>query len=283
MGNPVKVSVLMGVYNPRSIKRLQQAIDSVLRQSLPDWELLLYDDGSDEPAALAIRRAAGGDSRIRYIRGEENQGLAYALNTCLRQARGMYVARLDDDDTARRDRLETQVRFLETYPAFQWVGSWALLEDDGGVWGMLRPPEIPHKKDFLHTSPYIHPSVTFRRETLLRCGGYSIAPENRLVEDYELFMRLHKSGGQGYNLPVPLLRYWEDRDAYNRRGYSRRLREARLRYRGFRELGFFRLSTLPYVIKPLAVGMLPPPLYRRLRRSLHRTTGPGDTQEDAMW
>ena len=275
MGNPVKVSVIMGVYNPR-LPRLEQAVASILRQSLPGWELLLYDDGSAEPAAAALRQAAARDGRIRYIRGGQNRGLAHALNVCIRQARGEYIARLDDDDTAREDRLQKQADFLDTHPAYQWVGSWALLEDAGGVWGMLRPPESPEAADFLPNSPYIHPSVTFRRDILLQYGGYSTAPENRLLEDYELFMRLHAGGGRGYNLPEPLLRYWEDRDACKKRGYRRRLRETALRRRGFRELGLLRRpAALPYLLKPLLVGLLPPPLYRGMRRALYGYRQPG--------
>ncbi|HIW73101.1 MAG TPA: glycosyltransferase [Firmicutes bacterium] len=278
MDSPVRVSVAMGVYNPRRPADFLRAVESLRRQTLPDWELLLYDDGSPPPAAALLRKAAALDTRIRCLRGETNRGLAHALNACIRQARGNYIARLDDDDTAREDRLEKQVRFLEAHPEYQWVGSNALLADDRGDWGLLRVPEVPRETDFLFNSPYLHPAVTFRREALVQSGGYSRLAKHRQVEDYELFMRLHAQGGRGCNLQEPLLRYREDREALLRRTYRRRLREAALRLHGFRALGILRFSTLPYVLKPLLVGALPAPFYRALRRARHplRPEGTGE-------
>ena len=68
MGNKVKVSVIMGVYNPKEERRFFAAVDSVIHQSFPDWELILYDDGSGQPYAEWIRRAGERDGRIRCIR-----------------------------------------------------------------------------------------------------------------------------------------------------------------------------------------------------------------------
>ena len=80
MDNRVRISVAMGVYRPRDFSRLYQAVESLMAQTFPHWELLLYDDGSPSPYSGAILRAAGLDPRIRYLRGEENRGLAFALN-----------------------------------------------------------------------------------------------------------------------------------------------------------------------------------------------------------
>ena len=267
MENSVKISVVMGVYNPHP-RRLAEAVDSLLQQSFRDWELLLFDDGSTYFSA-AVRRTAEKDPRIRCFRGEQNRGLAYALNRCLALAKGDYIARMDDDDIARADRLGKQYAFLEAHPSYQWVGSNAALFDDGGVWGMLQVPERPRREDFLSNSPYIHPSVLFRKTALVQIGGYSLAPRHRQLEDYELFMRLHRNGLRGYNLQEPLLQYREDAAAYAKRGYRRRIREARLRLEGFRKLGLLRPSTLPYAVKPLAVGALPVPLYQWIRRRNH--------------
>lgn len=84
MNKPVSVSIIMGVYNPKSPKRFIQALESIQRQSFFDWELLVYDDGSAEPYQKIIRRAGRLDERIRCLRGMENRGLAHALNVCIR-------------------------------------------------------------------------------------------------------------------------------------------------------------------------------------------------------
>lgn len=266
MDNRVRISVAMGVYRPRDFSRLYQAVESLMAQTFPHWELLLYDDGSPSPYSGAIRRAAGLDPRVRYLRGEENRGLAFALNQCLAHSQGEYLARLDDDDACAPRRLEKQLAFLEAHPQYQWVGSNAELMDAGGVWGLQKMPEIPEKRDFLFNSPYLHPTVLFRREALAQAGGYDPSPRYRLCEDYELFFRLHQRGMRGYNLQEPLLRYWEDYASQRRRTYRRRLRELRLRYRGFRQLGILGPGTFCYVLKPLAVGAVPAPVHHTVRR-----------------
>lgn len=278
MGSKVKVSVIMGVYNPKEERRFFAAVDSVIHQSFPDWELILYDDGSGQPYAEWIRRAGERDGRIRWIRGEDNRGLGYGLNVCIRHAAGDYIARMDDDDVSRPDRLERQIDFLEGHPQYQWVGSNAELVDDLGAWGFLTMPEIPQAKDFLFHSPYIHPSVVFRKEALFQNGGYRSARDTLQCEDYELFMRLHQNGGRGYNLQLPLLRYWEDRESYQKRTYRRRIREMRVRYQGFQALGVLSGRTVPYVLKPLLVGVVPSSLQHSLKKSAQRRR-----QENALW
>ena len=197
------ISVIMGVYNPAK-EQLFQAVSSIIHQTFRDWELLLYNDGSEKDSTRLIRRVAEMDRRILYIENPQNHGLAYALNQCLLRASGQYIARMDDDDISKPNRLERQYAFLQTHPHYQWVGSAAELIDEEGVWGLLRMPEIPKRKDFLFNSPYIHPSVMFRKDFLFENRGYCHSREILYCEDYELFMRLHREGGQGYNIQEPL-------------------------------------------------------------------------------
>lgn len=264
MENKTEITIVMGTYNPEK-KRLDQAVHSMMRQTFPYWELLLYDDGSDDTFSKAVRAAAALDKRIVYIRSERNRGLSHALNECLRRAEGRYIARMDDDDIARKDRLKKQYDFLEAHPEYQWVGSDAVLIDQHGIWGYQKMPEIPDKRDFLFNSPYIHPTVMFRREVFIKNGGYSTARCNLGNEDYELFMRLHRNGCQGYNLPEPLLQYREDSASYRRRTYQRRVREMKLRYRGFRDLGILKNTGFFYVLKPLIAGAIPPPVHHYIQ------------------
>ncbi len=270
MHDEVGISIIMGVHNPRSNKRFFEAVESILYQSRTDWELLICDDGSSAPSERLIRRVARKDKRIRYWRIDENRGLAHALNICIQQARGRYIARMDDDDVSKPDRLEKQAAFLDTHRRFQWVGSNAELMDEKGIWGFQKMPEKPQTQDFLFNSPYIHPTVMFRRDVLLRHGGYNESPRLNLCEDYELFMRLHRQGERGYNLQDPLLQYWENGESYRKRTFRRRIREMKLRYRGFKELGILEASTIPYVFKPLLAGAIPAPVHHYINRRIKR-------------
>lgn len=266
MKHRAKVSVIMGVYNPEKRSHLFAAVNSVIGQSFSDWELILCDDGSEEGKAAMIWEAAGLDERIFYIRNSKNRGLAHALNECIGFAEGEFIARMDADDIAKKDRLEKQYRFLKKRPEYQWVGSNAQLIDSRGVWGIRRMPRIPGKRDFLTYSPYIHPTVMFRKKVLMENEGYRETRQVLQCEDYELFMRLHRKGYRGYNLQEPLLQYREDAGACKRRRYGRRFREVRVRFRGFQELGILRGRGFYYVLRPLLAGAVPISLYRLLRR-----------------
>lgn len=270
MKDDVKISVIMGIFNPKDRDQLFQAVMSIVEQTFQDWEMILYDDGSEERYAEIIRAAATLDSRIHYLRGTDNRGLAYALNRCIEAARGKYIARMDADDVSKPERLEILYEMLEAHPEYQWVGSNSELIDDNGTWGVHRVQEIPRSEDFLAYSPYIHPTVVFRKAVLVECNGYTVAPETRRCEDYDLFMRLHKAGYQGYNVQQMLLQYREDQDAYRRRKYRYCIQESRIRYRGFRNLGILQPRTLPYVFKPLVVGLLSPRMVRYIKRNIKK-------------
>ena len=150
------VSVLMGSYNPRW-DRLRRAVESLQEQTLQSWELVLWDDGSSPRGAMTLEQAAALDCRIRLYRGEENRGLGYALNRCAQRSRGVYLARLDDDDRCHPRRLERQVSLLQSHPCWDWVGSAALLVDRWGPWGRLVPPRVSPGRGFSPPLPLHSP------------------------------------------------------------------------------------------------------------------------------
>lgn len=256
----------MGVYNPKQPEYLLQAVQSIIGQTFQDWEMLIYDDGSDKKYIPVIRKAAELDPRIRLIRCEKNHGLAYALNQCIKQARGKYIARMDDDDISKPERLEKIYDFLEIHREYQWAGTNSDLIDEKGVWGRGTMQEIPEKEDYLPYSPYIHPSVVFRKKILDRIKGYKVASDTMRCEDYELFMRLYENGYRGYNLQEPLFQYREDDNAYKKRKYCYRIREMKIRYQGFKKLGILSIRTLPYVVKPVVTGLIPHKTIKYLRK-----------------
>ena len=160
--NPV-VSVVMGTYEP-DLSELSAAVRSIRMQTLSSWELLICDDGSTEETYRNIKKLAACDPRIRVSRNSKNRGLAYALNRCILHAGGEFIARMDADDISRPERFMKQVKFLRENPEYMWVSSAADLFEGKRVWGSAYRPEMPDARSFLHSSPYIHPAVMFRRE-----------------------------------------------------------------------------------------------------------------------
>jgi len=265
----MKVSVIMGVYNPNG-EHLLRAVNSIAGQTLTDWELIICDDGSDVSYHELYQNIATADERITLIKNTGNYGLAYALNQCLSIAKGEYIARTDADDIAKVDRLEKQCKFLDRHRVYQWVGSNAELIDENGVWGLGKREAIPSRKTFLKHSPYIHPSVLFRADILKANGGYKVRKETLRCEDYELFMRLTQRGLQGYNLQECLLQYREDRQSYDRRKYYYYILEMKVRYNGFKGLGILNIITMAYVLKPLVVGLVPTKMMQRYRKAINK-------------
>lgn len=260
----VKISVIMGVYQPRSRQILFQAVLSICSQTFSDWELIMVDDGTHDEGRDWIDQASLLDARIRLIRLPRHKGLSTALNAAIAASRGSYIARMDADDLSAPHRLQRLYDFLQAHAQYAWAGCCCRLVDEDGAWGHVRVPQEPCARDFLPHSPYIHPSVMFRTHAL--ADGYCEARSIGRSEDYELFMRLHAAGLQGANVQEYLYLYREDRNSYHRRSFPHALREARTRGKGFAALGLPSLSALPYVVKPLFVAMTPPRLHWRIKQ-----------------
>lgn len=251
------VSVIMGVYNQYNQIELMQAVNSILMQSFTDFEFIIYDDGSDGEPAEYIRSLTALDSRIRVIRNEENHGLAFSLNRCIGEARGRYLARMDADDISLTERLQREVEFLDTHPEYAWVGTNAKVFEHESVWGTWIMAKEPNQYNFLPFSPFIHPSVMFRRELFEEGGGYEVTQETLRCEDYELFLRLYQQGLRGYNLQEVLFLYRQGIASYKKRTFKTRLNEARIRARYFPAMKLPKSKQLLYITRPVITGLLP--------------------------
>jgi glycosyltransferase EpsE len=250
----VKVSIIMGIYNCE--KTLGEAIDSILSQTYDNWELIMCDDGStDKTYQIALNYSAR-DKRIKVIKNKKNMGLARTLNNCLAISTGEYIMRHDGDDIMVKDRIEKQVKFMKEYDC-DACGSGAYLFDENGVWGIRRLPALPNEKCMIMGSPFIHPTVIMKKESLLRVGGYS---DNKLtrqrLEDYDLWIKFFENHFVLRNIQEPLIYYREDRNAYNRRKKKFRIAETKARLDACKRLN------IPYfqrilALKPLLLMMIP--------------------------
>ena len=108
-----KVSVVIPTRNRAAF--LQAAIQSVLNQTFQDFEIIVVDDASADQTAQVIQSFT--DPRINYIRHETNKGQGVTRNDGINQASGEYVALLDDDDEWLPEKLEKQVRLLDSSPS----------------------------------------------------------------------------------------------------------------------------------------------------------------------
>ena len=195
----MKVSVLMPVYNGADV--LGVAVNSILTQTLIDFELLIVNDGSTDGTLKVIRTF--NDPRIRVIDLATNQGLTNALNIGLIEARGEYLARMDHDDIAHPARLEKQIKAMTT------SGS-VICGSAIQPFGAIKGPAVAYpstdtdiRASLPVVSPFAHPTVVMLKEVAVKLGYCSTAEH---CEDYDLWWRISKEGVM-MNLPEALVRY----------------------------------------------------------------------------
>jgi glycosyltransferase involved in cell wall biosynthesis len=217
------VTVLMPVFN--GARFLREALDSVLAQTLKDFELLVIDGGSND-GTLDILNSIK-DSRLRVISKRLN--LIDSLNLGLEEARGRYIARMDADDIAEPMRLRQEVQFLDAHPEFVLVGSNArMIDADGKVLGRTYMPQASWWAQWclFFACAFIHPSVMFPRRFVVEHGfRYGEIPAGDTClralpsplesEDHLLWVRMSRNGHVG-NLPLRLMRLRQHRASKSR-------------------------------------------------------------------
>ncbi|CCH48234.1 glycosyltransferase [Pseudodesulfovibrio piezophilus] len=192
-----KISVTIPCYNCGDT--VGAALESLLAQTMADFEVVAVDDGSTDTTAGVLAEYAGRDSRIRVVTSLHG-GVVTAANTALATARGMYLARMDADDLALPNRLAAQSRLLDSDPSLGLVGCRVRFggcrEQSAGYahyvdWtNTLLTPESIQLHRFVEF-PVPNPSIMFRRECLDVHGGYR---DGDFPEDYDLLLRWLEGG-----------------------------------------------------------------------------------------
>lgn len=267
------VSVAMGIrYRRSELNLLRRSIESILRQSYDNLELLICEYDSSIEAKDCIADYARQDGRIRLIDGDGAETLAEKLNRCIPEAKGEFIARMDDDDYSAPERFQRQLAYMDGHPTISFTGCSVVLERDGQPAGQRTFPEFPEIRDFLLVQPFIHSALIFRKAALIDVGGYCEARWCAGCEDYELLLRLYESGYKGANLQEDLLRY--TLHPVRRSGHTMKMRfnEVRTRYSRFQSLGLLP-QKLPYVIKPILAGLIPERLLESQKRKRWKSAG----------
>jgi glycosyltransferase involved in cell wall biosynthesis len=199
------VTICMAVYNAE--KYIKEAIESVLKQTYTDFELLIINDGSTDTSLEIV--GSFSDSRIRIIHNSENKGLLFTRNRGLQEALGTYIAIFDADDICAIDRIEKQVHFLENNPVIVICGTWGVtINEKSEVFGHKIMPEINTDLipiEMLFRNQFIHSSVMYKKNIAIELEGYVSVNG---CEDYGLFSKMaihHKMA----NLPFFLIQYRE--------------------------------------------------------------------------
>lgn len=193
--NPL-VSIILPTYN--GAIRISRAVQSVIAQEYQNWELIIISDGSTDDTAAVATSFASSEKRIIFAQNEINLGIQKTLNKGIAMANGVYIARIDDDDTwIDPDKLMRQVDFLEHNPDYVLVGTNAIICDEKGReidrYSMPATDEAIRSR-MLFKNCFLHPTIMARKDAIERVGAYNEETAAKHVEDYELWLRLGSIG-----------------------------------------------------------------------------------------
>lgn len=267
------VSVIMGIrYQKESLEDLISSINSILTQTYNNIELLICQNESTSSACELLENLANRDDRIKLVDGKGAYSLATKLNRCLAIAKGVYIARQDDDDISYPERLQNQVNYLNCNKEIGFVGCNVELKLVGREDRKMKRvfPEYPTSKDFLFVQPFIHPTLMFRRTVFDIVKGYCEKSWCDGCEDYDLLLRMYENGVRGKNLQGFYFQYTVDMSKKHRRTFLMRCNEVYVRWKRFSELGFLP-KAIPYVIKPVIIGCIPNGLLNKMKRIYWKT------------
>lgn len=197
------VSIIMTVYNGE--KYIAEAIESILNQTMTDFELIVIDDGSNDNTTGIIKKYK--DARIRLLINEVNKGSIYSRNRAVMESKAPYIAILDSDDIAMPRRLELEKKFLDTHKDFAVVGTTVQVIDEFSrptktVWKNTLPSEII-PGTLLFQNYFANSSTMFRKSALPEMPPYR---DMNPADDYDLWLRLDKKWKM-WNLPQLLQKY----------------------------------------------------------------------------
>ncbi len=258
------ISVIMGVYNCQ--ETLDEAISSILNQTVSDWEFIICDDGStDLTYQIADRYREKYPAKIKLLRNVSNEGLNATLNKCLRYTRGTYIARMDGDDICSPERFEIELETFSKERGIAIVSTDMTYFDEYGKWGKIVHPTYPTSNDFVKGTPFCHAPCMVKRDALLSVNGYSVSKMLLRVEDYHLWIKLYEKGYRGKNIHKALYQMRDDRNAYQRRKFRYRVNEAYVRCLAIKKL-HLKPHLYMFALRPLLVGLLPYGIYNRLHK-----------------
>ncbi len=197
-----KVSVIMPVYNGE--KYLKESIDSILCQTIRDFEFIIIDDGSTDSTGEIIKSYK--DPRIVYIKNEKNLGISRSLNKAIEVASGEYIARMDADDISLPNRLKKQINCLSKNKNIGVCASSIIVFGNGQEYIRTFSRKNNYlKTDMLFSCCLAHPTVMIRA-SVMKKNHLCYNSEFDGMEDYELWIRLAELTGF-YCLKNPLLKY----------------------------------------------------------------------------
>ena len=247
------ISIIMAAYNAE--KTIVHAIESVLNQTYPHFELLVINDCSTDRTVELVKKIATQDKRVRLISNQKNSGVSYTRKHGLDEARGSWIAILDSDDAWAPEKLERQIALQEkTNAELLFTGS-AFMDADGQPidWYLHAPAEVSYRQ-LLKQNMLSNSSALVRRELYAR--HYAVG--DGMHEDFAIWLGILKEGRKACGVDEPLLVYRIAKSSKS----GNKVRAAMMNWNTYRYIGLNPLSALYYECWYMVKGLLK---YRNLK------------------
>ncbi len=255
-----KIAVIMSLYKNDRLDYLALAVESVLNQSMSDFDFYIQEDGpigKDMDSYLSQIE----DSRVIVRKRPENKGLAYSLNELLNVVMPLgyeCIARMDADDISMPERFEKQEAYLNSHHETECVGTWAIeIKSDGSEFYRKQMPETHEGcwEQFMIRDCMIHPTVMFRRSYIEKAGLYSL--DTYFGEDTMMWAQGFANDCKFANLPEYLFKFRLNDDFFNRRrGWKHAKAILKLRWKVNKMLNY-PLKSYLYAFAYAGAKMLP--------------------------
>ena len=197
------ISVVMSIYNGE--KYIRKSINSIINQTLSDFEILIVNDGSTDKTLSLLKEYKKIDQRIKIINQQTNLGLTKSLNNAINLAKGKYIARHDVDEFSRKERFEKLMKLFSDKKVVV-VGSNCVNVYPNGTktfWGFFSENSI--KRTIKYKTPFPHGSAIFIRNIFEKVGCYNTRYET--CQDFDLWIKFSKFGKLVMSKEMLIYRY----------------------------------------------------------------------------
>lgn len=239
------ISIIMAAYNAE--KTIRRAIDSVLTQSYPNWELIIVNDCSrDQTAAIAD---AYSDSRIHLLNNPKNLGVSLTRQRAVAAAQGTWIAILDSDDAWQPSKLEKQIQKQQETGAKLLFTASSFMKSDGSSldWILHVPPQISYRKllkqNLISNSSVLVEKRLYEANQIIR---------DDIHEDFACWLRILRGGSRAIGIDEPLLIYRLSDTSKT----GNKLKAAKMNWRTYLAVGLGGLEAAYYMIFYTINGLL---------------------------
>lgn len=232
------ISVIMPAYN--SEKYIAGSIKSVLAQTYQNWELIVADDCSTDNTAEIVKKFS--DNRIKYIKNNENSGVAATRNNAIKAATGKWIAFLDSDDLWESTKLEKQLGFIEKNSSakFVFTASAFINENSERLEYILPAPEKVTAKELLKQNVLSCSSILIDKKYMTE----NPFPNGELIhEDYVSWLKILDEINAAYGINEPLLIYRISSDSKS----GNKFKAAKMQWNAYKEYGLNFIKRIYYM------------------------------------